>query len=160
MPREKSIAPLGRRDPRDFRPLARRAPVRAILKRNSPVTKRHKPAHERMSPEQRAAVDRIRVEHASPGYRAEDARVRERVMEETPPRTTPSAIKALAALRLGREHRGLSLYDVADLSGIERSALSKLETGKTNPTLTTLDRYAGALGMRLQWSLVEDSATK
>ena len=123
------------------------------------MSERQKQAYERMSPEQRAAVDRIRVKHASPGYRAEEAWVRERVMEEIPPRTTPSAIEALAALRLEREHRGLSLSDVADLSGIERSALPKLETGKTNPTPTTLDRYAGALGMWLQWSLVEDRAT-
>ncbi len=119
------------------------------------MTERQKQAYERMTPEQRAAVDRIRVKHSTPGYRAEEAEVRERVMEEIPPRTTPSAIEALAALRLERERRSLSLSEVADLSGIERSALSKLETGKTNPTLATLDRYASALGMRLQWSLVK-----
>ena len=122
------------------------------------MTERQKQAYEQMTSEQRAAVDRIRAKHASPEYLVQVARVRDQVLEEIPPKTTSSAIEALAALRLEREHRGLSLSEMAELSGIERSALSKLETGKTNPTLTTLDRYAGALGMRLQWSLVKDNA--
>ena len=55
--------------------------------------------------------------------------------------------KVFADLRKEREARGLSLADVADRTGIDRSALSKLENGqRANFTLDTVMRYAQALG--------------
>ena len=63
-------------------------------------------------------------------------------------------LDVVTALRHERERLGLSLTDVAERSGIERSAISKLETGKTmNPTVSTLQRYAEALNQRITWSL-------
>ena len=56
----------------------------------------------------------------------------------------------LIQLKAAREAKGLSLSDLTELTGMDRSALSKLETGqRTNPTVETLIRYAGAVGKRL-----------
>jgi transcriptional regulator with XRE-family HTH domain len=62
------------------------------------------------------------------------------------------------ALKTARERQGLSLADVARQSGIDKGALSRLETGaQTNPTIDTIWRYAYALGKDLAW-LVTDVA--
>jgi DNA-binding XRE family transcriptional regulator len=53
-------------------------------------------------------------------------------------------------LKAAREEKGLSLADLTQLTGMDRSALSKLETGqRLNPTIETLVRYADAVGKRL-----------
>jgi DNA-binding XRE family transcriptional regulator len=63
-------------------------------------------------------------------------------------------LRLLAALRAERERQGLSLTDLAERSGLERSAISKLETGKVlNPNLSTLRRYAAALGKQLTFGV-------
>lgn len=57
-------------------------------------------------------------------------------------------------LKAAREEKGLSLADMTRLTGMDRSALSKLETGqRLNPTIETLVRYADAVGKRLVVSL-------
>ena len=62
--------------------------------------------------------------------------------------------KLLDQLKTAREAKGLSLSDVMEVTGMDRSALSKLETGqRANPTLETLSRYADAVGKRLVVSL-------
>jgi ribosome-binding protein aMBF1 (putative translation factor) len=59
-------------------------------------------------------------------------------------------------LKAAREAKGLSLADLTELTGMDRSALSKLETGqRANPTVDTLVRYAEALGKRLVVSLAD-----
>jgi DNA-binding XRE family transcriptional regulator len=56
----------------------------------------------------------------------------------------------LQQLKAAREAQGLSLADLTRLTGMDRSALSKLETGqRPNPTIETLVRYAAAVGKRL-----------
>lgn len=61
---------------------------------------------------------------------------------------------ALAELKRIREAAGLSLTDVAERSGIDKAALSRLENGvHDNPTIETLMRYAAAVGKKLTWSL-------
>jgi len=60
----------------------------------------------------------------------------------------------LTQLKTAREAKGLSLADLTELTGMDRSALSKLETGqRANPTVETLVRYAEAVGKRLVVSL-------
>ena len=60
-------------------------------------------------------------------------------------------------LKAAREAKGLSLSDLTRLTGMDRSALSKLETGqRLNPTVETLVRYAEAVGKRLTISLSND----
>jgi DNA-binding XRE family transcriptional regulator len=62
----------------------------------------------------------------------------------------------LLRLKAAREAKGLSLADLTELTGMDRSALSKLETGqRANPTVETLVRYAEAVGKRLVVSLAD-----
>ena len=64
----------------------------------------------------------------------------------------------LHRLKQERESAGLSLADVAERTGMDRAAISRLENGhQPNPTVDTLSRYAAALGKSLVWS-VEDRA--
>jgi DNA-binding XRE family transcriptional regulator len=59
-------------------------------------------------------------------------------------------------LRGARQDKGLSLADVTRLSGMDRSAVSKLETGqRPNPTVETLMRYAEAVGKRLVLTIAD-----
>ena len=59
-------------------------------------------------------------------------------------------------LKAAREARGLSLAALTELTGIDRSALSKLESGqRPNPTLSTLVRYAEAVGKQLVVALTD-----
>src|SRR5262245_56169654 len=120
------------------------------------------------TPEQRAAEEAIRERfRAEPGLRElldsgeidqesyDEAR---RLRAEGPP---DDPIRPLvAALRAERERRGLSLDDVARRSGIDRAALRKLETGlDKDPAVTTLTRYADALGVRIAWELAGSSTS-
>jgi DNA-binding XRE family transcriptional regulator len=64
--------------------------------------------------------------------------------------------KLFTQLKAAREAKGLSLADVTELTGMDRSAISKLETGqRANPTVETLVRYAEAVGKRLVVSLTD-----
>ena len=62
----------------------------------------------------------------------------------------------LLQLKAAREAKGLSLADLTELTGMDRSALSKLESGqRANPTVETLVRYAEAVGKRVVVSLTD-----
>ena len=64
--------------------------------------------------------------------------------------------EVFAQLKAAREAKGLSLADLTERTGMDRSALSKLETGRrANPTVETLVRYAEAVGKRLVVSLTD-----
>ena len=68
--------------------------------------------------------------------------------------------KELAAvmqeLKAAREAKGLSLADVYQQTGIDRSALSKLENvTNENPTIETLLRYAEVVGKRLEIQVLD-----
>jgi len=57
----------------------------------------------------------------------------------------------VAELRAAREAAGVSLSEIDQRTGIRKSALSRLENSKApNPTLVTLQRYATAIGMKLE----------
>lgn len=67
--------------------------------------------------------------------------------------------QAIFALRKAREKAGLSLADMAERTGIDKGALSRIETGQhNNPTVYTLSRYAHALGKRWVWKLEDEHA--
>lgn len=60
-------------------------------------------------------------------------------------------LSALARIKQERERRGLTLANVAEASGLDKAALSRLENGKLlNPTISTLWRYARAVGVELR----------
>jgi transcriptional regulator with XRE-family HTH domain len=68
--------------------------------------------------------------------------------------------QAVFALRKAREAAGLSLSDVAEKTGIDKAALSRIETGQhPNPTVSTLCRYAHALGKRWKWVLEDEDTS-
>jgi len=63
-------------------------------------------------------------------------------------------LSTVNALKKERELRGLSLTTLAERSGIDKAALSRLENGlQTNPTVDTLYRYATAIGVELIWTV-------
>jgi DNA-binding XRE family transcriptional regulator len=73
--------------------------------------------------------------------------------------TLMDLLQALHELKAVREQAGLSLADVAERSGIDKAALSRLENGiQANPTVETLLRYAAAVGKRLRWTLEDAPA--
>lgn len=104
-----------------------------------------------------------RTRHLSSQEAAMYREVREQVAGELPELVTRhherlvalDQVKGLVRqLKTAREEKGLSLSDLTRLTGMDRSALSKLETGqRLNPTIETLVRYADAVGKRLVVSL-------
>ena len=59
-------------------------------------------------------------------------------------------------LKAAREAKGLSLTDIYQRTGIDRSAISKLENvTNENPTIDTLLRYAEVVGKRLQIQVLD-----
>jgi len=106
-----------------------------------------------------------RSRRLSPQEAAKYKAIREQVAEELPNlidrhhermATLDELQKLFLQLKAAREAKGLSLADLTELTGMDRSALSKLETGRrANPTVETLVRYAEAVGKRLVVSLAE-----
>lgn len=106
-----------------------------------------------------------RERRLAPKEAAKYKAVREQVAEELPDliarhhertATLDQLQELLRQLKAAREAKGLSLADLKDLTGMDRSALSKLETGqRANPTVDTLVRYAEAVGKRLVVSLTD-----
>jgi DNA-binding XRE family transcriptional regulator len=101
----------------------------------------------------------------SPEKAAQFKAIREQVADELPDLTARhhermAAIDQLELLlpqlKAAREEKGRSLSELMEITGMDRSALSKLETGKrANPTVETLVSYAEAVGKRLVVSLAD-----
>lgn len=67
----------------------------------------------------------------------------------------------IGELRKAREAQGMSLADVQELTGIDRSALCRIESGENgNPTVNTLIRYARAVGRTINVALIETEPAK
>jgi len=110
--------------------------------------------------------------HRTPEQIAELKAVRERYQRDKP---TPEQLLAESGhesfVRLGdylmllslmaefkkeRERQKLTMAQLAEKSGIDQAALSRLENGKNaNPTLDTMSRIAAALGKMISYSLVD-----
>ena len=54
-----------------------------------------------------------------------------------------------------RRALGLSQTQVAARMGTSQSAVARLETGASDVLMSTVDRYASALGWTLEWRLAE-----
>jgi ribosome-binding protein aMBF1 (putative translation factor) len=50
-----------------------------------------------------------------------------------------------------REAQGLSQTEVAARMGTSQSVVARLESGAVDAKLSTLERYASAIGRRLEW---------
>jgi DNA-binding XRE family transcriptional regulator len=107
----------------------------------------------------------VRNRRLKPKEAAKYRKIRQQVSEELPDLVTRhherlAALDQLDALmkqlKSAREERGMSLSEMTQLTGMDRSALSKLETGKRpNPTVETLVRYAEAVSKHLVVSLTD-----
>lgn len=110
----------------------------------------------------------VRDRRLTPKEAAQYRRIRAQIEEEKPAikariraRTAASRYLAqvFADLRKVRQQKGLSLADVQELTGIDRSALSKLETGhRPNYTLETLLRYADAVDKQIRIEITDKPA--
>ena len=76
-------------------------------------------------------------------------------MDDAAARGEITAVKAVSSGRLGervrelRRGRGLTLDGLAEISGVSRAMISKLERGEKNPTLVVAAKLAGGLGVTL-----------
>ncbi len=109
-----------------------------------------------LSPEEQQRLNQARAE--TEAVRDEilaEGRIRKKALEIS----RAQVRLTVDALRAERERLGLSLADVESRSGLKRSALSRLENDPTaNPTLSTLQRYASAIGMRVVAELQSEVA--
>jgi transcriptional regulator with XRE-family HTH domain len=62
-------------------------------------------------------------------------------------RTASRAAQAGGVLRAFREDQGRSQEELATAAGLHRTYVSMVERGERNPTLLSLDRVLGALGV-------------
>lgn len=96
--------------------------------------------------EQRAEEEAIRRDHV--------ANPRQRPPGALGQRSFLGILRLVAQFKLERENQGLTLAEVAQRMGIDAPSLSRLETGKMlNPTLATLQKWAEALGRKLNLEL-------
>lgn len=49
-----------------------------------------------------------------------------------------------------RKQKGVTTYDLSELTGIDQGAISRIENGKANPTLKTLEKICKALKIKLK----------
>ena len=59
----------------------------------------------------------------------------------------------LHALAAKREELGLSQVAVAQRMGTSQSAVARIEAGEVDARLSTVERYAQALGQRIEWRI-------
>jgi DNA-binding XRE family transcriptional regulator len=99
-------------------------------------------------------------------------RIRGQIQEELPNIEQRAQQKLAEAMRLGialqhtiallkseRLKKGLSLADMKERTGIERSTLSRLENDvAANPTIDTLTKYADAVGKKVLVVLADADA--
>lgn len=62
-----------------------------------------------------------------------------------------------AGLTARRVEMGLSQTQVAARMGTSQSAVARMESGAADIRLSTLERYAAALGGRLDWRLEDEN---
>lgn len=65
--------------------------------------------------------------------------------------------KLLLALAEHRRSSGMSQPEVARQMRTSQSAIARLEAGDGNPRMSTIERYAAAIGMHVEWQLIDES---
>ena len=70
--------------------------------------------------------------------------------EQTPAREAASLAKAVCErLKANRLERGLSIYRLSQLSGLNERAIDFIEKGERTPTIDTIARIALAMGVKV-----------
>ena len=103
--------------------------------------------------EERAGAARVVLRQRGAPRSGEEALLREAKARAEFPPVRPSAplLDVCLKMKSHRMGRRLTLGDVAAQTGMDASTLSRLENGRlANPTLSTLQRYAAAIGLRLR----------
>lgn len=59
------------------------------------------------------------------------------------------------ALVKERKRRGLTQQDIADRTGMKAPNVTRIESCKFTPTLEVLERYAEAVGKKIQFDLID-----
>lgn len=77
--------------------------------------------------------------------------------EETP---VPTAMNIGSTIRGYRLQKGMSQGDVEKRTGLLRCYLSRVENGHTVPSLDTLQKIAGALGLPLSQFFAEEAVAR
>ncbi len=113
-----------------------------------------------VDPDTRAAERRAQDEAIARSVEADQQRLKEvlRQAEAAQARQTDAleqvaeslALSVLRELVEARKKAGLSQSDVARRMDVPASAIPRLESGAHSPTLTTLSRYAAAIGVTLE----------
>jgi len=105
----------------------------------------------KLTPEEAAKYRKIReeVELEKPEIIAKAQRARSEARRQ-------QLTAIMQELKAAREAKGLSLADIQERTGIDRSAISKRENvTNENPTIDTLLRYAEVVGKRLQIQVLD-----
>jgi transcriptional regulator with XRE-family HTH domain len=70
----------------------------------------------------------------------------------------PAPTAASGLLRLARDKAGLTQHELASRAGVSQQAISSYETGRKEPTFTTVDRLLEAAGfeMRIRLEPLDD----
>jgi ribosome-binding protein aMBF1 (putative translation factor) len=63
--------------------------------------------------------------------------------------------RLLRALAEERELQGITQTDVAAGMRTSQSAVARIESGQADVKLSTVERYAAAVGKRVEWQLVD-----
>lgn len=76
-------------------------------------------------------------------------------------RTNPTVTAIAGILRGLQARRNLRQVDLAEVSGVSQSQVSKILRGTREPSLSQLDSIAGALGTTVPdlWAEAEEEAT-
>ncbi|MGH9186670.1 MAG: helix-turn-helix domain-containing protein [Acidimicrobiales bacterium] len=61
--------------------------------------------------------------------------------------------RVVTDLVTARRRQGLSQAEVAARMGTSQPAVARLEAGDTDVRLSTIDRYAAAVGQELEWQV-------
>ncbi len=61
----------------------------------------------------------------------------------------------LRELTTRRQNLGLSQTAVAAVMGTSQSAVARLEAGEVDAKLSTVERFAAAIGHRIEWRIVK-----
>jgi transcriptional regulator with XRE-family HTH domain len=90
--------------------------------------------------------------------RAHD-RVARLVEQEVPPQPVSLTRQIVARLKNLRERQGITLQTMEERTGMKKANLSRFENKAADARLSTLEAYAGALGITLQVSLGDTAIT-
>jgi transcriptional regulator with XRE-family HTH domain len=120
--------------------------------KNAPRQRRASELAEELQPELRRAETTLKKRRrANRAPTAVDEGRLAQARADYPPARPPAEMVALCLkLRSTRHRKQLTLGDVAERTGMDAGTISRLENGRLpNPTLSTLQRYAASIGMRL-----------